>query len=94
MRHSVSESERCSMLEAAWSPKTRLLVLNSPLNPSASMIGSEELAVIARFCIERDLIAICDEVWEELVFDGARHIPLIGQPRMGWSPAAPSRRRS
>lgn len=70
------------MLEAAWSPKARLLVLNSPLNPSASMIGDDELAVIARFCIERDLIAICDEVWEELVFDGARHIPLIGQPGM------------
>jgi aspartate/methionine/tyrosine aminotransferase len=70
------------MLEAAWSPKTRLLVLNSPLNPSASMIGADELAAIARFCVDRDLIAICDEVWEELVFDGARHVPLIGQPGM------------
>ncbi|HEX7851539.1 MAG TPA: aminotransferase class I/II-fold pyridoxal phosphate-dependent enzyme, partial [Sphingomonas sp.] len=70
------------MLEAAWSPRARLLVLNSPLNPSASMIGPDELAVIARFCIERDLIAICDEVWEELVFDGARHVPLIGRPGM------------
>jgi len=70
------------MLAAAWSPKTRLLVLNSPLNPSASMIGVEELAVIARFCVERDLIAICDEVWEELVFDGARHVPLMAQPGM------------
>jgi aspartate/methionine/tyrosine aminotransferase len=70
------------MLEAAWSPKTKLLVLNSPLNPSASMTGAEELATIARFCVERDLIAICDEVWEELVFDGARHLPLIGQPGM------------
>ena len=70
------------MLEAAWSPRTRLLVLNSPLNPSASMIGGDELAVIARFCVDRDLIAICDEVWEELVFDGARHLPLMAQPEM------------
>lgn len=70
------------MLEAAWSPKARLLVLNSPLNPSASMIGPDELAIIARFCIERDLIAICDEVWEELVFDGAAHAPLMAQPGM------------
>ena len=70
------------MLEAAWSPRTRLLVLNSPLNPSASMIGPDELAVIARFCIDRDLIAVCDEVWEELVFDGAAHVPLMAQPGM------------
>lgn len=70
------------MLEAAWSPRTRLLLLNSPLNPSASMIAGEELAVIAHFCIDRDLIAICDEVWEELVFDGARHAPLMAQPGM------------
>ncbi|HWW24371.1 MAG TPA: aminotransferase [Caulobacter sp.] len=70
------------MLEAAWSPKTRLLVLNSPLNPSASMTDADELATIARFCIERDLIAICDEVWEALVFDGARHRPLMAEPGM------------
>ncbi|MGN6819248.1 MAG: aminotransferase [Sphingomonas sp.] len=70
------------MLEAAWSPKARLLVLNSPLNPSASMTDADELAKIARFCIERDLIAICDEVWEALVFDGARHRPLMAEPGM------------
>lgn len=70
------------MLEAAWSPRTRLLLLNSPLNPSASIAGPEELAVIARFCVARDVTAICDEVWEELVFDGAAHRPLIAEPEM------------
>ena len=71
-----------AMLEAAWSPATRLILLNSPLNPSASVTGPEELAAIARFCVARDVIAICDEVWEELVFDGARHRPLIAEPGM------------
>ena len=70
------------MLEAAWSPRTKLLVLNSPLNPSASMAGPEELATIAAFCVARDITAICDEVWEELVFDGAAHVPLMAQPGM------------
>lgn len=70
------------MLEEAWSPATRLLLLNSPLNPAASISGAEELAAIARFCVERDVIAICDDVWEEMVFDGAVHRPLIAQPGM------------
>ncbi|HEX7693723.1 MAG TPA: aminotransferase [Sphingomonas sp.] len=70
------------MLEAAWSPRTKLLVLNSPLNPAASMAGPGELGVIARFCVDRDLTAICDEVWEELVFDGGAHVPLMAQPGM------------
>jgi len=70
------------MLEAVWSPRTRLLLLNSPLNPAASIAGPAELAAIARFCVERDVTAICDEVWEELVFDGAAHRPLIAGPGM------------
>jgi N-succinyldiaminopimelate aminotransferase len=70
------------MLEATWSPHTRLLVLNSPLNPSASIAGPEELAAIARFCVDRDITAICDEVWEELVFDDQRHRSLIAEPGM------------
>jgi len=70
------------LLDAAWSPRTKLLVLNSPLNPSASMAGPDQLAAIAAFCVERDVVAICDEVWEELVFDGAAHVPLMAQPGM------------
>lgn len=70
------------ILDAAWSPRTRLLLLNSPLNPSASMAGPDQLAVIADFCVKHDVTAICDEVWEELVFDGAAHVPLMAQPGM------------
>lgn len=71
-----------AMLEAAVSAKTRLIILNNPLNPAATMASAEELALIADFCVSHDLIAICDEVWEHVTFDGARHLPLIGFPGM------------
>lgn len=70
------------MLDAAASPRTRALLVNSPLNPAGSMLDESELAAIAAFCTERDLIAISDEVWEHVVFDGARHRALIAQPGM------------
>ena len=71
-----------AMLEAALSPCTRFLILNNPLNPAATMSSAQELATIADFCVSNDLIAICDEVWEHVTFDGARHLPLIGFPGM------------
>ncbi len=69
-------------LEAAASPRTRALLLCNPLNPTATMSSAAELAMIADFCVTHDLIAICDEVWEHVTFDGARHLPLIGFPGM------------
>jgi aspartate/methionine/tyrosine aminotransferase len=69
-------------LEAAVTPRTRLLLLNNPLNPAGTMCGAEDLAGIASFCVAHDLIAVCDEVWEHVTFDGARHLPLIGFPGM------------
>jgi N-succinyldiaminopimelate aminotransferase len=69
-------------LEAAVSAKTRVLLLNNPLNPAATMSSAEELAMLADFCVSHDLVAICDEVWEHVTFDGARHLPLIGFPGM------------
>jgi len=69
-------------LEAAVTPKTRLILLNNPLNPAATMTGTEDLAMLADFCVAHDLTAICDEVWEHVTFDGARHLPLIGFPGM------------
>jgi aspartate/methionine/tyrosine aminotransferase len=69
-------------LEAVASPRTRLLLLNNPLNPAATMCSAEELSAIADFCVAHDLIAVCDEVWEHVTFDGARHLPLIGFPGM------------
>ena len=72
-----------AMLEAAFSDKTRMVVLNSPLNPAAVVATEDDLALLAEFCVRHDAIAVCDEVWEAVVFDGRRHRPLIGFPGMG-----------
>ena len=73
---------RREALEAAVGPRTRLLILNNPLNPSGSVATQEELAMLASFCVDHDLIAICDEVWEHVTFDGVRHQPLMAFPSM------------
>lgn len=69
-------------LAAAFTPKTRAVVLNTPLNPSASLIAAEDLALIASQCIKHDCIAISDEVWEHCVFDSARHVSMLAIPGM------------
>lgn len=69
-------------LDAAASERTRLLILCNPLNPTGSMVSEEDLATLAAFCVDRDIMAICDEVWEHVVFDGARHRALIAFPGM------------
>ena len=69
-------------LEAAWTPATRLILFNDPLNPSASVARPEERALLAQFCVERDLIAICDEVWEHVRFDDRTHASLLAEPGM------------
>lgn len=69
-------------LEASVSSRTKLLLLNNPLNPAASMSSATELGALAGFCVAHDLYAICDEVWEQVTFDGAKHLPLIGFPGM------------
>ena len=69
-------------LDAAFGPKTRVVVFNNPLNPSATAYGADQLARLAERCVRHDAVAICDEVWEHLVFDGRRHIPLYAMPGM------------
>ena len=69
-------------LAAAFSDRTKLVLLNNPLNPAATLFGQEDLALLARFCCRHDVIALCDEVWEHVVFDGARHVPLMALPGM------------
>src|SRR5689334_16118703 len=59
-----------SALEAAVGPRTRLLLLNSPHNPTGKVFSRAELELIARVCVERDLLAVTDEVYEHLVYDG------------------------
>ncbi|WP_315833116.1 aminotransferase [Bradyrhizobium prioriisuperbiae] len=69
-------------LRAAITPKTKFLIFNNPLNPSAVVYPREDLELLARICQEFNLIAICDEVWEHVIFDGREHIPLISIPGM------------
>jgi aspartate/methionine/tyrosine aminotransferase len=71
-----------AMLEAAFSDKTRLVVLNNPANPTGVVMPEEDLALLAEFCVRFDVTAICDEVWEQVVFDGLKHRPLIAQSGM------------
>jgi len=61
---------------------TKLVVLCNPHNPAARMFSDAELQVLADACVRHDVIAICDEVWEHVVFDGRAHRSLIGFPGM------------
>jgi len=70
------------VLRAAITPRTRLLLLNSPHNPSGKVFDRVELEQIAAVCREHDLIAITDEVYEYLTYDGLAHIPLATLPGM------------
>jgi len=71
-----------AMLEAAFSERTRFVVLNNPNNPAGTVLPDEDLALLAELCVKHDVIAICDEVWEQVVFGNTRHRPLIGYPGM------------
>jgi aspartate/methionine/tyrosine aminotransferase len=70
------------MLRAAFSPRTKAILMNNPTNPAAKVYTAEELALIAEFVVASDAYAICDEVYEHIVFDGRRHIPLMTMPGM------------
>ncbi|SEF30921.1 N-succinyldiaminopimelate aminotransferase [Amycolatopsis pretoriensis] len=69
-------------LRAAVTPRTRAILVNSPHNPTGTVFTRAELEALATLCVEHDLIAICDEVYEHLVFDGNEHIPLVTLPGM------------
>jgi N-succinyldiaminopimelate aminotransferase len=69
-------------LQAAITPRTRLILLNSPHNPTGTVLTRTELNVVAAIFIEHDLIAVTDEVYEHLVYDGGTHIPLATLPGM------------
>jgi N-succinyldiaminopimelate aminotransferase len=69
-------------LERAITPATKLILLNSPHNPTGTVFGPAELAVIADAAIRHDLVVISDEVYEHLTFDGHRHVPIATLPGM------------
>lgn len=70
-------------LAAAFGPRTKLLLLNSPMNPTGKVFTRGELDFIAGLLLRHDAYVVCDEVYEHLVFKGARHIPLMTLPGMG-----------
>jgi aspartate/methionine/tyrosine aminotransferase len=74
---SIDEAE----LRAAFGPLTRGLVLNSPHNPTGKVFDREELALIAELCVEHEVLAFTDDIYEHLVFEG-EHIPLATMPGM------------
>ncbi|PZG07243.1 pyridoxal phosphate-dependent aminotransferase [Nonomuraea aridisoli] len=69
-------------LRAAITPRTRVVLVNSPHNPTGTVFTRAELTAIAELCQEHDLIAVTDEVYEHLTFDGVEHIPLATLPGM------------
>ena len=68
-------------LRAAITPRTRLILLNTPHNPTGAVFTSAELAVIAELACEHDLLVLSDEVYEHMVFDGT-HLPIMSLPGM------------
>ena len=69
-------------LEAAFSDKTKLILVNTPMNPCAKVFSRDELEFIAKLCIKHDAYAVCDEVYEHLAYDGVPHVPMITLPGM------------
>ena len=67
-------------LSAAFGPRTKAILLNTPMNPCGKVFTSAELAFIAELLQRHDAYAVCDEVYEHLTFDGWRHIPLMTLP--------------
>ncbi|MFJ7180367.1 pyridoxal phosphate-dependent aminotransferase [Streptomyces massasporeus] len=81
------EDEGCFRLDLdelrdAVTDRTRLLLINTPHNPTGTVLTREELAAIAELAVERDLLVVTDEVYEHLVFDDAEHVPLATFPGM------------
>ncbi|MGY0068692.1 pyridoxal phosphate-dependent aminotransferase [Streptomyces sp. QTS137] len=69
-------------LRDAVTDRTRLLLINTPHNPTGTVLTREELSVIAALAVERDLLVVTDEVYEHLVYDDAEHVPLSTFPGM------------
>ncbi len=69
-------------LRAAFSPRTKAIIVNSPHNPTGKVFSRQELEVIAGLCQEFDALCLTDEIYEHIVYDGARHIPMATLPGM------------
>lgn len=69
---SVDEEE----LKEAFTDRTKVLILNTPNNPTGKVFGRDELRLIADLCAERDVVAVTDEIYEHIIFDGEKHVSL------------------
>ncbi len=69
-------------LARAFSDRTRVVLFNNPLNPSGTVFGRDALELLSRFCRAHDAVALCDEVWEHVVFDGGKHLSMMSLPGM------------
>ncbi len=69
-------------LAAAFSRRTKLILFNTPMNPCSKVFDRDELGFIAGLCQEHDAYAVCDEVYEHIVFDDRRHVSIMGLPGM------------
>jgi aminotransferase len=63
-------------LKAAFTPRTKALILNTPNNPTGKVFSRDELRLLADLCADRDVVAVTDEIYEHIVYDGARHVSL------------------
>lgn len=72
---------RVSDLEAAWQPGTKVLILNFPTNPTGGVVEAGRLEQIARFCVDKDILVLSDEIYAELTYDG-EHRSIAGMPGM------------
>jgi N-succinyldiaminopimelate aminotransferase len=69
-------------LRTAVTPRTKMVLLNTPHNPTGAVLTREELQAVADVAIEHDLVVVADEVYEHLVFDGREHVPIASLPGM------------
>lgn len=69
-------------LKEAFTPQTKLLIINNPHNPSGKVFSREELTTIAKLCLENDVYVLSDEVYEFLTFDKRQHLPMASLPQM------------
>jgi aminotransferase len=63
-------------LAAAFGPKTRAIIVNTPHNPTGKVFARDELAAIARLCVAHDVLAVTDEIYEYILYDGAEHVSI------------------
>ena len=70
-------------LAAAFNNKTRAIIINTPNNPTGKVFSLAELELIARLCVRWGVVAITDEIYEHILYDGTRHISMASLPGMG-----------